>query len=57
MTVKDIISITDENSVINVWQDGELVATADGKDTIPENYQLLPVKGLSAGHYIISIEI
>ena len=57
MTVKDIIFIVDENSIINVWQDGEIIATADGKDTIPDECQELTVKSLAAGKYIINLDV
>ena len=57
MTVQDIISITDESTVVNVWRDGEIIATYDGMDTVPKELREKPVKGISAGNFNIGIDI
>lgn len=57
MTVRDILEVANENTNINVWRNGEIIATANGKDTIDEKYLDDPVKEIQAGYYLISIDI
>ena len=57
MRVKDIIELMTETSAIHLWQDGEHIATADEKDTIPERYQRETVKSIQTGLFFINVEI
>ena len=57
MKVKDIIELMTETSAIHLWQDGEHIATADERDTIPERYQRETVKSIQTGMFFINVEI
>lgn len=57
MTVKEIIELMTETSEIHLWKDGNHIATADGKDTIPEEYRRAKVRSIETGHFFINIEI
>lgn len=57
MTIQDIISIIDEETTVNVWRDGEIIATYDGKNSIPEELNGETVKSISAGHFTINLDI
>lgn len=56
MTLCDILSIISDNTVVNVWKNGELFVY-DGKNSIPEDLNGETVNSISAGYYLITIEI
>ena len=56
MTILDILTVIDEETAVNVWRDGEIIATYDGRDSIPEELNTAEVKSVSAGHYLLTIE-
>lgn len=57
MKVKDIIELMTEYSAIHLYKDGERIATADEKDTIPPEYHNQRVKSIETGMFFINIEI
>lgn len=56
MKLQDILSIINESSIVNVWKDGE-VFTYDGKNSIPDELNIETVNSISAGYYLITIEL
>lgn len=57
MKVIDIIELMTEYSAIHLYEDGEHIATADEKDTIPEKYHNRRVRSIETGMFFINIEI
>lgn len=57
MRVKDIIELMTEYSAIHLYQDGEHIATADEKDTIPKEYHNAKVRAISTGMFFINVDI
>ena len=57
MTVRDILEVANENTIIKVWKNGKVISVADGKDTIDEKYLDDPVKEIRAAYFQISIDI
>lgn len=56
MKLQDILSIINESSTVNVWKNGE-VFTYDGKNSIPDELNTETVNSISAGYYLITIEL
>lgn len=57
MKVIDIISLVDEETKVDVWENSELIATYDGKNSIPEELNSRLVKGITGGYMAIGIEV
>lgn len=57
MKVIDILSLITDESEVHVFQDGEEVASYDGKNEIPEKYNGSEVLSISTGYFRINIEI
>lgn len=57
MTVIDILSIVSDETNVNVWENGEIIATYDGKDNIPEELNDRVITQISAGIHFINIDI
>lgn len=57
-TVRDFIETASDSCTVEIIDDGEIVATADGKDTIPEKYLDRKIKSLNDSNpYIVTIEV
>lgn len=52
-----LLSILSDQTSVNVWQDGEIIAVYDGKESIDDKYNKLIVKSVSAGNFNINIEV
>lgn len=57
MILQDILSIIGENTAVNVWKDGEIIATYNGRDAIPEGLNPEPVQSITAGYFILNIDL
>ena len=57
MELIDLLSVICEGSRVQVWKEGELIAEYDGKNSIDEELNTLPVKSVWAGLYKIVIEV
>ena len=57
MELIDLLSVICEGSRVQVWKEGELIAEYDGKNSIDEELNALPVKSVWAGLYKIVIEV
>jgi len=57
MKVKDILELCDLNRVINIVEDGEVLSSYDGRDSIAEEYLELEVRQISSAEGAIIIEI
>lgn len=57
MKLINILSVITDETKVDVWQDGELIAEYDGKEAIDKKYNSCPVKSVSAGLFKIDIEI
>lgn len=57
MTIKDIIAIVKDNTVIRVWKKGKLIGTQDDTKTIPEEYHSAKVKSITTGTFFINVNI
>ena len=49
MTLEELMWVTNDNAIMEVYIDAELVARYDGKDSIPEKYNDYIVYDLYAG--------
>ena len=52
-----LLSILSDQTSVNVWQEGEIIAVYDGKESIDDKYNKLTVKSVSAGNFNINIEV
>lgn len=55
MKLIDLLSVISEGTWVNVWQDGDIIATYDGKDAIDADLNacdVLQVRGGSCGNRI-----
>ena len=57
MKLVNLLSVITEETKVNVWQDGDLVAEYDGKEAIDKRFNPLPIKSVSAVLFKIDIEI
>ena len=65
MTRLDIISIIEDNTLVNVWKDGEIIAIYDGKNSIPNELNDKQVFNISfekttdqcRGNYFVNMEL
>lgn len=57
MKLIDLLSVITDETRIEVWEDGELVAEYDGKEAIDKKYNSASVKSVSAGLFKIDVEI
>lgn len=52
-----LLSVLSDETSVNVWQDGNIVAFYDGKNAIDKKFNTKIVKSISAGLFKIDIEI
>ena len=57
MRVKELLAVLTDESVVNIWQDGDIVAFYDGKNSIDDEFNDEFIKSVSTGFYKIDIEI
>lgn len=57
MLLQDVLSIIGENTAVNVWRNGEIIANYNGRDAIPDELNPEPVQGITAGYFLINIDL
>lgn len=57
MKLIDLLEKIDESSNVMIWEDNEVVSSYDGKNSIDEEYNDREVESISAGYFLIDIEI
>ena len=57
MKLIDLLEKIDESSNVMIWEDNEVVSSYDGKNSIDEKYNDREVESISAGYFLIDIEI
>lgn len=57
MKLIDLLEKIDESSNVMIWEDNEVVSSYDGKISIDEKYNDREVESISAGYFLIDIEI
>lgn len=57
MKLINLLSVLTDETIVNVWRDGDLIAEYDGKNAIDKSLNKETIKSVSAGLYKIDIEI
>lgn len=57
MKLFDFMLLVDDDSTINIWKDGELIAVKSDGNDVREDLKEETVKSISAGSFLISVEI
>ena len=57
MTLEELMWVTNDNAIMEIYIDTELVARYDGKDSIPEEYNDYTVYDVYANGNALCVEI
>lgn len=57
MTVLDILSTITDGTNVEIWQDNEIIASYNGRDSIPEELNDAKVRSITSGYFVLSIEV
>ena len=57
MLLINLLSIIPDETPVNVYREGRIIARYDGKESIDDKYNKLIVKSVSAGNFNINIEV
>ena len=57
MTLEDLMYVTNDNAIVEIYADTELIARYDGKDSIPEEYNDCEVYDVYANGNVLCVEI
>ena len=57
MTLEELMWVTNDSAYVEIYIDTELIATYDGKDSIPEEYNDYTVLDVYASENKLCIEI
>ena len=57
MTVLDILSKITDGTNVEIWQDNEIIASYDGRNSIPDELNDKPIRSITSGYFVLSIEV
>lgn len=57
MKISDILPLITDETNVNIWDKGEIIAAYDGKNSIPEYLNTLTIKSITSGYYCIDIDV
>lgn len=57
MKVIDLLSLLDDFTNVDIWEDDEIVSSYNGKDSIDPKYNDREIESFSAGYYKLDIVV
>ena len=57
MALIDLLSTVDEETNVKVFQDGEIIAEYNGRESIPSDLNGRTIRSVYAGHFFLGVEI